>query len=276
MDCFGHHRSELLAVFEQMMDSMADSRKKNIDGQMGLFAMLEESDTAAAIPIPPLPELRKTDMMAMEKETTGIYLSGHPMDDYRKFLKNTHVMPIGRLMGDDCPVQDDEIVSVAGIVQAVKMKTTRNNSMMAYVTVEDDTASMEMLAFSNVLNQYGGYLRENAPVVITGRLSLRDDKDPQIVINRARPMSDFENAPEPEEIVQTPKQLSGKLYLKLPSEDSLEFSKTKAILNMFPGANNVVLYFADTGVRRGTRCQLAENMLSELKNILGTENVVII
>ena len=275
MDCFGHHRSELLAVFEQMMDSMADSRKKNIDGQMGLFAMLEESDTAAAIPIPPLPELRKTDMMAMEKETTGIYLSGHPMDDYRKFLKNTHVMPIGRLMGDDCPVQDDEIVSVAGIVQAVKMKTTRNNSMMAYVTVEDDTASMEMLAFSNVLNQYGGYLRENAPVVITGRLSLRDDKDPQIVINRARPMSDFENAPEPEEIVQTPKQLSGKLYLKLPSEDSLEFSKTKAILNMFPGANNVVLYFADTGVRRGTQCQLAEKMLSELKKLLGTENVVI-
>ena len=275
MDCFGHHRSELLAVFEQMMDSMADSRKKNIDGQMGLFAMLEESDTAAAIPIPPLPELRKTDMMAMEKETTGIYLSGHPMDDYRKFLKNTHVMPIGRLMGDDCPVQDDEIVSVAGIVQAVKMKSTRNNSMMAYVTVEDDTASMEMLAFSNVLNQYGGYLRENAPVVITGRLSLRDDKDPQIVINRARPMSDFENPPEPEEIVQTPKQLSGKLYLKMPSEDSLEFSKTKAILKMFPGANNVVLYFADTGVRRGTRCQLAENMLSELKNLLGTENVVI-
>ena len=275
MDCFGHHRSELLAVFEQMMDSMADSRKKNLDGQMGLFAMLEESDTAAAVPIPPLPELRKTDMMAMEKETTGIYLSGHPMDDYRKFLKNTHVMPLGRLMGDDCPVQDDEIVSVAGIVQAVKMKTTRNNSMMAYVTVEDDTASIEMLAFSNVLNQYGGYLRENAPVVITGRLSLRDDKDPQIVINRARPMSDFENTPEPIAPTQPPKQLTGKLYLKLPSEDSLEFSKTKAILNMFPGESNVVLYFADTGVRRGTRCQLAENMLSELKNLLGTGNVVI-
>ena len=242
---------------------------------MVLFGMLDEDDASSKIPIPKLPELSRADRMNMEKETTGIYLSGHPMDDYRKFLKNTHVMPIGRLMGDDCPVQDDEIVSVAGIVQAVKMKTTRNNSMMAYVTVEDDTASMEMLAFSNVLNQYGGYLRENAPVVITGRLSLRDDKDPQIVINRARPMSDFENAPEPEEIVQTPKQLSGKLYLKLPSEDSLEFSKTKAILNMFPGANNVVLYFADTGVRRGTQCQLAEKMLSELKNLLGTENVVI-
>ena len=275
MDCFGYHRSELLAAYERMMDSMADSRKKNLDGQMGLFAMLEEEDAAAAIPMPKLPELKKTELMAMEKETTGIYLSGHPMDDYRQYLKNTHVVPIGRLMEEDCRIQDDEIVSVAGIVQSLKMKTTRNNSMMAYITVEDDTAAIEMLAFSNVLNQYGGYLRENAPVVITGRISLRDDKDPQIVINRARPMSDFENPVEPMEQTAPVVKPSGKLYLKLPSEDSAEFGKVRAILQMFPGEQNVVLYFADTGVRRGTRCDLAERMLLELKNVLGQGNVVI-
>ena len=276
MDCFGNHRSELLTVYEKMMDSLADSRKKNVEGQMGLFSMLEEDAPAAAIPIPKLPELKKTDMMAMEKETTGIYLSGHPMDDYRKYLKNTHVIPIGRLMGEECPIKDDEIVSVAGIVQAVKMKTTRNNSMMAYVTVEDDTASIEMLAFSNVLNQYGGYLRENAPVVITGRLSLRDDKDPQIVINRARPMSDFENGEDiSEQPFQELQMRTGKLYLKLPSEDSLEYTKVRAILSMFPGESSVVIYFADTAVRRGTKCMLAETMLAELQNLLGKENVVI-
>ena len=134
----------------------------------------------------------------MEKETTGIYFSGHPMDDYRALLRGTHVVPIAKLMEDEGVYQDDQIVSVAGIVQSVKMKTTRNNSMMAYVSLEDDTALVEMLAFSNVLNQYGGYLKENTPVVITGRLSLRDDKEPQIVINRARPMSDFENMPAEE------------------------------------------------------------------------------
>ena len=229
-----------------------------------------------------LPELKKTDMMAMEKETTGIYLSGHPMDDYRKYLKNTHVLPIGTLMGEDCPVRDEQIVSVAGIVQAVKMKSTRNNSMMAYVTVEDDTASMEMLAFSNVLNQYGGYLRGNNPVVITGRLSLRDDKDPQIVINRARPISDFEQQeqiPEQPQVAPVappkPQILSGKLYIKLSSENAPEVRKVKAIINMFPGESDVVLYFADTKLRRGSRCQIAENMVSELKNILGNENVVV-
>ncbi len=282
MDCFGYHRSELLNVYESMMDSIADSRKRNLEGQMGLFGMLEQEDKAAAIPIPPKDELSRAELMAMEKETTGIYLSGHPMDDYRKFLKNTHVLPIGHLLGEDCPVRDDEIVSVAGIVQAVKMKSTRNNSMMAYVTVEDDTASMEMLAFSNILSQYGGYLKENSPVVITGRLSIRDDKDPQIVINRARPISDYaqqpELAPQAEPAPQPkhrPRVLGGKLYLKIASENSPEFRKVKAIVNMFPGENDVVLYFADTKLRRGSRCQLAENMLSELKNLLGSENVVL-
>ena len=275
MDCFGHHRSELLAVYDSMMDSVSSSRKKNLDGQMGMFSMLED-DHAAAIPIPKLSELDRAEMMLMEKETTGIYISGHPMDDYRQLLRNTHVVPMQALMGEESSYKDEQIVSVAGIVQSVKMKTTRNNSMMAYVTVEDDTAAIEMLAFSNVINQYGGYLRENAPVVITGRLSLRDDKDPQIVINRARPITDFAQETPPVQQEQTVSQpISGTLYLRLPSEQDVRFSKIKAILNMFPGESQAVIYFADTKQRRGTRCMLDEVMISELRSVLGQDNVVI-
>ena len=272
MDCFGYHRSELLAVYDNMMDSIASSRKRNIEGQMGLFSMLQNEDKAAAIPIPSLPELKKADKMLMEKETTGIYLSGHPMDDYRSLLRGTRVVPIGALTDEESTYQDDQIVSVAGVIQSVKMKTTRNNSMMAYVTLEDDTAAMETIAFSNVISQYGGYLRENLPVVITGRLSFRDDKETQIVINRARPMTDFaNNAPAFEEEIP----LQGTLYLKLPTEEGALFPKIKAILNMFPGENNVVLYFADTKVRRGTRCSFKKEMLKELQSVLGQENVVV-
>lgn len=276
-DCFGYHRSELLAVYDSMMDSVASSRKKNLDGQMGLFSMLEEEDSAAQIPIPKLKELQKPDLLAMEKETTGIYISGHPMDDYRPYLRNTHVVHIGKLMEEESRLEDDQIVSVAGIVQSVKMKTTRNNSMMAYVTVEDDTAAIEMLAFSNVLSQFGGYLRENSPVVVTGRLSLRDDKEPQIVINRARPISDYANEKiAPEEPVQRPAQAnSGTLYLRLPGEDQKLYPKIRAMLNMFPGESSVVVYFADTKQRRGTRCVLMDSLLRELKNVLGEGNVVL-
>ncbi len=275
-DCFGHHRSELLAVYDNMMDSIAHSRKKNLEGQMGLFGMLEEDDAAGKIPIPKLKELKKADLLAMEKETTGIYISGHPMDDYRPYLRNTHVVQMGKLMDEESHFEDDQIVSVAGIVQSVKMKTTRNNSMMAYVTVEDDTAALEMLAFSNVLSQYGGYLRENSPVVITGRLSLRDDKEPQIVINRARPISDFANEkPVPAEPVPNAAVVNGTLYLRLSSEENRLYPKVKAILNMFPGQCSAVLYFADTKQRRGTRCSIMDSMLKELKNVLGEGNVVV-
>ncbi len=274
MDCFGYHRSELLAVFDSMMDSIASSRKKNLEGQMGMFAMLQDEDKAVEIPIPKLPERSKAELMLMEKETTGIYLSGHPMDDYRHLLKNTNVVPIGRLMDEESTHRDDQIISVAGVVQTIKMKTTRNNSMMAYVTLEDDTAAIEMLAFSNVLTQYGSYIRENEPVVITGRLSLRDDKEPQIVVNRARPMSDYENAPVDSPVRQTAPS-TGTLYLRLPTEEGSLFPKIRAILNMFPGDNGVVVYFADTKQRRGSRCGLDPRMLAELKNVLGEENVVV-
>ena len=270
MDGFGYHRSELIGVYEAMMDSVAASRKQNLEGQMGLFAMLED-ENPGKMDIPRREEYSRAELMAMEKETTGIYLSGHPMDDYRKLLKNTHVIPIGDLMDEEKHFQDDQVVSVAGIIQTVKTKTTRNNSMMAYVTVEDDTASIEMLAFASVIGQYGGYIRENSAVVVTGRLSLRDDKDPQILVNRVRPISDYaaEKPKEPQH--QAPQTL----YLRLPGEGGKLYPKIRAILNMFPGTQKTVLFFEDTRARRGTACEFRESMLRELKNVLGDGNVVL-
>ena len=271
MDCFGYHRSQLLAVYDVMMDSVASSRRRNLDGQMGMFSMLQDTDAAVSIPIPQLAELKKADLMLMEKETTGIYLSGHPMIDYRPYLKNTHVVPIGVLMEEDCPYEDEQIVSVAGIVQTVKLKTTRNNSMMAYVTIEDDTGGVELLAFSKVLSQYGGYLRENQPVVIVGKLSIRDEKEPQIIVNRARPISDYVDGLAEEE----PERKTGTLYLRLPTQEDSRYRKVRAMVNMFPGTQKVVVYFADTRQCRGAQCSLDKRLLSELQNVLGQENVVV-
>ena len=271
MDCFGYHRSQLLAVYDVMMDSVASSRRRNLDGQMGMFSMLQDTDAAASIPIPQLAEMKKADLMLMEKETTGIYLSGHPMIDYRPYLRNTHVVPIGVLMEEDCPYEDEQIVSVAGIVQTVKLKTTRNNSMMAYVTIEDDTGGVELLVFSKVLSQYGGYLRENQPVVIVGKLSIRDEKEPQIIVNRARPISDYVDGLAEEE----PEKKTGTLYLRLPTQEDSRYRKVRAMVNMFPGTEKVVVYFADTKQCRGAQCSLDKRLLGELQNVLGQENVVV-
>ena len=113
-------------------------------------------------------------------------------------------------------------------------------------------------------------------MVVTGRLSIRDEKEPQIVINRARPISDFADGtakPEPEPPAKQVR--NGTLYLKLPGEAGVIDRKVRAILNMFPGDCSVVLYYADTGVRRGTRCQFMDPMIQELKKVLGEGNVVL-
>ena len=135
--------------------------------------------------------------------------------------------------------------------------------MMAYVTLEDDTASIELLVFSNVIQRTGNDLRENAALVAEGRISVRDEKAPQLVVNRFQP------------IAQVAVPVEQKLYLRLPAENTTADRKTRAILNMFPGDKQAVLYFADTGVRRGTICSVRDDMLAELRQLLGEGSVVL-
>ena len=147
---------------------------------------------------------------------------------------------------------------------------------MAYVTVEDDTAAIEMLAFSSVINQYGGYIKENSAVVITGKLSVRDEKDPQILINRVRPISDYARQMPVEPLDDKPFIFDAStMYLQLTGESDPRYRKVRAIVNMFPGNQNVVVFFADTRQRRGAQAALDSRMVSELKNLLGEANVVL-
>ena len=275
LDGFGLRRSQLLAIFEQVSDAVASARRKNLDGQMGMFE-LDGAPQTQTIQVPDLPELSRQELMAYEKETTGLYLTGHPMDEYREQLRGNRVAPLGEILesfsGEEPgPYRDDQSVTVAGIVQAVRMKTTRNNSMMAYVTLEDDTGSLELLVFARTLEQCGECLTENSAVVIEGKLSVRDEKDPQILVNRAMPIGSFEEHGAPDAGAARVRRV----YLRLPGETSRAYAKVRAVLHMFPGQTPVVLYFADTGCRLGTTCLADGDLFRELREQLGSENVVI-
>ena len=275
-DCFGLKRSQLLYLYEAVMDSVAASRRRNVEGQMGLFDMGGEAEPMHSIPVPDLPELSKQERMAMEKEVTGLYLSGHPMDDYRAVLRKAQVASIGEILdcfengGDE--FADEQQVRIAGIVQQVKMKTTRNNTMMAYVTLEDDVGAMELLVFSNTINQYGGYLSENSAVVVAGKISVRDEKAPQLIANQVWPMEQFTQLGA---AVPAPKAKGERLYLRIPSENGRECRRIRPVLQMFPGKMPVILFFADTRLRRQTYSQPDPDLLQELQEILGKENVVL-
>ena len=244
---------------------------------MDLFGAASEDDAQmSAVAVPDIPELDRRELMAMEKEITGIYLSGHPMDDYRDALRSLRVTPIGSIVGgsEDASFADDQPVTIAGIVQSVKMKTTRNNSMMAYVTVEDDTASVELLVFASTLDRYGTLLRENAALILDGRVSLRDDKDPQIILRDVRELTEQTIAAG--RAAQEAQAENKTLYLRIASETAKEYPIVKAILEMFTGGNTkTVLFFADTRARRGTACKLDANMLAELRALLGEDSVVL-
>ena len=283
-DCFGLKRSQMLQIYDTVLDTVAANSRKNVEGQIDLFGGFfedEEADTVPAVCVPDLPELSPSERMAMEKETTGLYLTGHPMDDYRAKLAGRNVAPIGAIMESFAnhtdEYFDEQVVSVAGIVQVMRMKTTKNNSMMAYVTLEDDTGTMELLVFSNTLGQYGGALHENAAILATGRISVRDDKDPQMILNRAVPLEQATDAdvaaafPDQGTAPRTPQTL----YLKLTSSDAPGVRKVLPILHMFPGKTRTVIYYADTGVRLGGACAPQEVMLRELRELLGEGNVVL-
>ena len=277
-DCFGLYRSQLLQIFELVMDSVADNRRRNVEGQMGLFDLggdMEPEETQ--IPVPKVPELDPQTRMAMEREVTGLYLSGHPMDEYRTQLRSNQVVSIGEILSsfenEEGTYTDEQIVSIAGIVQQSKIKTTRNNSLMAYVTLEDDTGAMELLVFSSVLQQHGEQLQEGSAVVVNGRISVRDEKAPQLVANRVWPIDRFtDRSYQGMTVIPT----EGKrLYLKLPGEQSRQYRRVAPVLNMFPGKTPTVLYFEDTRLRRQTHCVIMEDLLQELREILGSENVVL-
>ena len=278
MDCFGAYRSQLLKVYELIMENVSSSKKQNLEGQLGLFDLMEPEETVRqSVPLPKIPELSAREKMNMEKETTGLYLSGHPMDDYRDKVRQVGAVSVGAILdafgeAETGEFQDGQAVSVAGIVTKVKSKTTKNNSLMAYVTLEDDTGSIEMLCFSRVLGRYGGCLSENTAVFVKGKISVRDEKEPQLMVDSAIPLEDAGvDAPEAKPVIR---QEIKTLYLRLDSMGSRQDRVVRAILQMFPGKTQTVLFYADTRQRVGTLCLMDDLLLTELTQRLGQENVV--
>ena len=185
-DSMGARRSQLLAVYEKVLDGIGNVRRRNVEGQIDFFGMSAANSTVETVVMPDIPEFTATERMHMEKETTGLYLSGHPMVDYRATARDSGAVTLNEVLedvnGEEGPTRfaDGMPVTVAGIVASSKTRPTKNGSLMAYVVLEDETASMELLCFSRVLDKCASYLAVNSPVLIKGRLSLRDEKPPQI------------------------------------------------------------------------------------------------
>ena len=277
-DSMGYKRKALIQIAGAVIDSIAQSVRDNISGQLDLFGDFtdEGEKPPAVIPIPEVEEFTPMEKMAMEKETTGLYLSGHPMDSYRDAVRKIGAVPLGAVMSDFAQeggpqrFQDNQMITVAGVVESHRTRTTKNNALMSYIQLEDDTGSMELMAFQKALDSGGAYIKDNAALVVRGRISVRDEKDPQLMVESIRPISDL-NAMGAKE----PPAKDRKLWVKVSSAEDPIVEKIRLILTMFPGQQQMILYCEKEKKRIGASCLIHEALVDELTERLGKENVVV-
>lgn len=308
-DSMGYRRSQLLEVYDRVLSSMAAARRRNVEGQMDLFGMGEEEDKRERIVIPNVPELSMRERLSMEKETTGLYLSGHPMDDYRALVEQAYCAHICRIEEDlsgehktEQPVYHDGMNVVLGaVITAVRLKTTKNNSMMAYVMAEDLTGSAEVIVFSSVLQQAGDCLKEDQAVWIAGRIDAREDEAPKIIASAIYPLeeSQMENAQRAAQQsagrenrrlterraprVEQPSTKPGepcrrRLYLRIENMNDPRLEQIKPLLTAHRGDLPVILFCADSRKKmmapRAMWIYYNLLLIDKLRFILGEENVI--
>ena len=293
-DSMGYRRSQLIQIAGAVVDAIAQSRKKNIEGQMDLFGMGNDAVQDTQIALPDIPEVSKRELLAMEKETTGLYMSGHPMDEYRDLARQAQAASVRQIIDDlsgestQPQYRDGMTVHLACVITAVRLKSTKNGSMMAYVTVEDESAAIELVVFPRSLQQCGAYLTEDSAVLLTGKIDAREDEAPKILLNEAQPLTEaavasMQSREHPQQSVYTDAQAARmapqKLYLRISSMQSDEWPQIKDILVTQPGDTPVYLYPTDTKKKtlaaRRYWCQPDVPFLEKLRFLLGEEDVII-
>ena len=304
LDSLGSTRRSMLSGYENLLSNIDAEKKRNLSGQMSLFGGIDE-EAEPEETIPNLPEFTLRERLNMEKETTGLYLSGHPMNEYSAAIEKMNASTVLEIKHmASLEANNDRRVRLCGIVLSKKTKTTKNNDVMAFVTLEDTTGSLEALVFPRVLSDFGGIINLNEAVVLEARVSVKEDEEPKLIAERFLSIADAQripfndNAPyaggrpKPQSAVavsqsvqQTPKEtcqksaLSG-LFIKVPSKESEEYKKAMQFLAVFDGLTPLYIHFSDTKktVKAPTKLWVdtvsGDNYVAKkLGEIIGEENV---
>ena len=279
VDGLGANRRQMLNVLPSILGELESDKSRNLEGQIGLFDI--GSHTRYDGPtLPNLAEFSMKELISMEKETTGLYLSGHPMAEYKELSARIGAANIGRLLEADftfnSQYKDNQRVTIFGIISGVTKKTTKNDSVMGFVTVEDVYGAIECIVFSRLFSESILMLNEGNVILIKGRLSLREDKAPTIVCESIEPCPS--NVDKVTEAATKPKKKRAGLFLRVESARYPQRKSVENLLSIFDGSFPVYYYFADTGKYEALGTSLwvqpNETMFAELRRLLGGENVV--
>ena len=294
-DTLGANRPQMLAVYEAAMDANQAEKKKNVSGQVSLFDMFSgESEKPlfdAEIRLPDLPDCPGREKLNMEKEAAGVYMTGHPLDDYREVLGSLNCTAAEITgqdeAGEESLEMDGRFVDLGGILTEVKEKATKKGDYMAFVTLEDMTGQIESLVFPRVFEKYRPLLNEDAAVVISGKISVREDEAPKLLAERVTRLAEWakqgHTAPEEQQTGQstlTDAQLAAKaekkLFLRL---ERGRMESTTAMLALSAGSVPVYMHIPEEKITllapREQWCDAGEECIQRLQEALGAENVVL-
>lgn len=270
MDCFGRYRSVLVAALDTAGDKLHQIRAQAAAGQIGLFESIGVKESAVSLEYPKLPEYSKNVKLADEKQLTGLYLTGHPLNEYAEAAKAAGITDIGEIYDKyrDGTVKEGQMISLLGLIRDKTQKPTKNGGVMAFCTLEDAIGETELVVFPKQLTSYGELLREGAVLCIQGRLNVReaydDESEDEIKII-------LEKAYVPSSVVYD-------LYLKINPRNEARLNAALKLIDKYKGNGKVCIYYEETKKLlspRGVAVNPEEGLVASLERMLGDGNVAL-
>ena len=266
-DGMGGNRAQYMAVYEAALDAANAVRKTRASGQMSLFDLDGGADAASGIAmrLPDVPEWRSAVLLAKEREATGLYLSGHPLDNYARAIAKlpnaiTELAEADGVTG----VRDNATVITGGMLTNIKQKPTKSGSgLMGYAELEGITGSVECVLFPRTLSQYANLFYADSPVWVRGRLNIREERANSLLVEEMKPL----------------KSLQSTVYLKFDMLTGEAMAEATKLLKRYPGSVPVVLFDAAKRISKGAPESLfvdgSDAFIEEAGRILGKDHVVI-
>lgn len=272
-DSLGFKRAQLLGAYERTMEGVINDRKRNIEGQVSLFSMGNGLEDENRDDFPEVKEFDKKYRLAMEKEMLGLYISGHPLDDYSDELEtrtNTKISEIV-IVGDaesgenQYTIDDGQRVIIGGIISAITIKSTRNNEMMAFVTVEDLYGSIEVIIFPKTYQKCTTIIREDSILKIKGRVSVKEDEQPKLIAEDVEPLR------------KTVAEMKN-LYIRLEDNSwMVQIEELRSLFNRYRGTNPVYVVLKTSRKKllaaKDMWVTVNDELINELKQRLGDDNI---
>jgi len=281
-DEMGARRAQCIAVFESAMDAQANQKKQNVTGQVSFFDLGQGAESMRTEETyPEVPEYPLKELLAQEKEMTGVYCSAHPLDEYAEQLKK---LPVNTAYIAELSEQEDKglhedgrRVAMGGIIVESHAKSTRKGALMGFLTLEDQFGQIECMLFPKVWEQYSHQVGPDRAVLITGRLSVRDDEDIKLLADTVEPLSAPKQPRDTRTDAQIAKDAPQRLFLRLKRA---QMSRVQDLLSALKGQIPVYINLPEEGITlltpRSMWVRDAREAMLRLAKEIGDENMKVV